>query len=459
MKGFPLRSIFRSAGTLTATAILIFALIVAVSGTFSTRAELHRAFEREMRIQTGQLSLESLLKLQLDEETSVRGYTITHDDAFLQPYFAAAAKFSPLDAGLGPLLRAENLSQASAALEDFRSAHAAWHRDVADPIVHSRGGPQLDLEKRGKLLIDQERTDATVLEAALAQRADQVGQQTQDAINYSLYVRAFWLVVFGLLAILFNMYRSRLNRELEEERTVTQTLQRAFESEFEPIEGSDVGSMYISADVHAAVGGDMFDLYKLGDHRALALIADVSGKGVDAAVLTAFIKFTIRGIALRRGDPADILSEFNTAFPRTVRNPYLFVSMFVAIIDFQKGSLAYASGGHDSVYLRRSDASVEQLMPTGPILGVMEEAFESRTLEIEAGDTLLLATDGLTEARNAAGRFYADDVASIVSQTNGTAQHTVEVLTQRVLEYTGNHMTDDLAMLAVRFEGLPAKNA
>ena len=82
-----------------------------------------------------------------------------------------------------------------------------------------------------------------------------------------------------------------------------------------------------------AVGGDVFDVYRLSDTLALVLIADVSGKGVDAAVLTAFIKFTIRGIALRRRDPGAILAEFNTAFAQTVENPYLFVSMFVGVLD------------------------------------------------------------------------------------------------------------------------------
>ena len=73
-------------------------------------------------------------------------------------------------------------------------------------------------------------------------------------------------------------------------------------------------------------------MYRLSDTLALVFIADVSGKGVDAAVLTAFIKFTIRGIALRRRDPGAMLGEFNTAFSQTVENPYLFVSMFVVHI-------------------------------------------------------------------------------------------------------------------------------
>ena len=80
------------------------------------------------------------------------------------------------------------------------------------------------------------------------------------------------------------------------------------------------------------------------------LIADVSGKGVDAAVLTAFIKFMIRAIALRHSEPAAILAEFNGAFSKAVGNPYLFVSMFVGVLDTATFRLEYASAGHDTAY-------------------------------------------------------------------------------------------------------------
>ena len=125
-----------------------------------------------------------------------------------------------------------------------------------------------------------------------------LARSTQEQLDRSSYVRAFWVLVFGLLAILFNAYRSRLNRELEEERTITEILQRAFRSESVPLPHCEVGSAYLSATSHVAVGGDVFDVYRLSATRALVLIADISGKGVDAAVLTAFIKFMIRAIAL-----------------------------------------------------------------------------------------------------------------------------------------------------------------
>ena len=169
------------------------------------------------------------------------------------------------------------------------------------------------------------------------------------------------------------------------------------------------------------MGGDVFDVYRLSDTLAMAFIADVSGKGVDAAVLTAFIKFTIRGIALRRRDPGAMLAEFNTAFSQTVENPYLFVSMFVGVLDTQTLQFRYASAGHDSAFVRRAD-DVQQLAVTGPVLGVMEEPFETKTLYLEDGDTLVLVTDGLTEARNRAGeQLYEEGAMELIAREQSSA--------------------------------------
>ena len=132
----------------------------------------------------------------------------------------------------------------------------------------------------------------------------------------------------------------------------------------------------------------------------------MSGKGVDAAVLTAFIKFMIRAIALRHSEPAAILSEFNLAFSKAVGNPYLFVSMFVGVLDTSTLRLQYASAGHDCAFVRSHDG-VRQLPVTGPVLGVMEEPFSNETVDLAPGDTLVLATDGLTEVRNRAGSSYS----------------------------------------------------
>ncbi|MBV9403132.1 MAG: SpoIIE family protein phosphatase [Candidatus Eremiobacteraeota bacterium] len=447
-----MRTFLRAAGALTATAILAFGLFLAVNSTLATRATIRAAFDHERAIQNAQLDLSELLKLQLDEETAVRGFTITRETVFLEPYYAASVQFLPLDHSISSIFGQEHMVAALNALHEFNQTHEEWHQVVAQPLIaHPNVRYAIDLAKRGKALIDGERNDAAEMQMLLTQRDDLLRRQTQDEINRTGYTRAGWLVAFGLIALLFNAYQSRLTRELEQERTTTETLQRAFQSEFEPLPHCQIGSAYISATRHAAVGGDVFDLYRMTDRLALMLIADVSGKGVDAAVITAFIKFTIRGIALRRHDPAEILAEFNTAFQRAVPNPDLFVSMLVGVLDIETRTLTYASGGHDSAFLRRANGTVESLPVTGPILGVMEQPFSTKVLQLEQGDVLLLATDGLTESRDRKGRQLNESgVLGWLAQSDGGAQQIVDGLVSRVRKRT-SQLSDDLAMLAIRF--------
>ena len=444
----------RSAGTLTATAILVFALLVAVGGSLTTRAQIRASFDRQKNIQQAQLDLEQMIKTQLDEETAVRGYTITRDTIFLDPYYSAVGKFEPLEKQLAAVLRSEDLQNGQMALEEFDTVHEEWHKAVADPLITSPSVKiSIQVEKRGKALVDQERADAAFLEDLLARRNAEVANQTQAQVNQTGYTRAIWLVIFGVLAILFNTYRSRTRAQLESERTTTMTLQRAFKSAVEQLPHCEIGTAYVSAARDLAIGGDVFDVYRLAETQALVLIADVSGKGVDAAVLTAFIKFTIRGIALRRRDPGAILAEFNTAFPRTVTDPYLFVSMFVGIFDFENRTLSYASGGHDAIFLRRADGSVEQLSVTGPILGVMEEPFATRLIRLQEHDMVVLSTDGLTEARNSAGEQLGEGARELIAQGPAQPQALVDMLMAQLRARTGRRMSDDVAILAIKLHG------
>jgi CHASE3 domain sensor protein len=306
---------------------LALVLIIAVQGAFATRAHIAQTFEAQSRIVQAQLALEELLRLQIDEESSVRGYVLTRDPFYAQEYASTAQAFDAKVAAVASVLAQQQLNPAARTLEDYVSLQTNWRRKIAQPLLASPGLDVAEIDKENKAFSDYENRTANFIRNALAQRNDELARSTQEQIDRDTWTRTFFLALFGLLAILFNGFRSRLVSELEEERTTTEILQRAFRSEHVPLPNCEVGSAYLSASSHLAVGGDVFDVYRLSDTLAMAFIADVSGKGVDAAVLTAFIKFTIRGIALRRRDPGAMLAEFNTAFAQTVENPYLFVSL------------------------------------------------------------------------------------------------------------------------------------
>ncbi|MBV8655162.1 MAG: SpoIIE family protein phosphatase [Candidatus Eremiobacteraeota bacterium] len=444
---FPLT---RVTGTLLLTAFLLLALGFAVEGAFQTRASIAKTFARQSEIQGEQTSLEELLRLQIDEQNSLRGYSLTHDSFYVDQYRTAALEFDNRERAIEQALSSEDLVTAYRLLQQYREDQSKWRDDVAAPVLSHPNARLSEIDKRNKFFSDQQASIAGGVRRELAGENDVLARGTQAELDRSSYVRSFWLLLFGLLAILFNAFRSRLYRELEEERTTTEILQRAFRSEAIPLPNCEVGGAYVSASSHLAVGGDVFDVYRLSGNLALLLIADVSGKGVDAAVLTAFIKFTIRAIALRRRDPAGILSEFNTAFSQAVENPYLFVSMWVGLLDTDTFLLRYASAGHDSAFVRRSN-NVHQLPVTGPILGVMEEPFESKQTNLEAGDLLVLSTDGLTEARTRSGRQLQETGAmDLIARGSERAQELADELVASVRALSRNRLRDDLAILVVR---------
>jgi serine phosphatase RsbU (regulator of sigma subunit) len=447
MKNTPLAQVI---GTLLMTAFLVLTLAFAVQGTFETRAQINDTFAREAQIDQAQLNLEELQRLQIDEENSLRGYALTRDPFYVAQYRQAAAGYDAKEREIKQVLHDQQLLGFRQLLYQYGLLQSEWRAEVAAPLLHHPARGLVELDKRNKLFSDYETRTVDAIRQGLADTDAALVASTQLQLDRSAYWRLFWVLVFGLLAILFNVYRSRLNRQLEQERAVTEILQRAFRSETIPLPGCEVGSAYVSATDHTAVGGDVFDVYRLSENRALILIADVSGKGVDAAILTAFIKFMIRAIALRQNDVAAILSEFNVAFSRAVGNPYLFVSMFVGVLYTDTFRLEYGSAGHDCAYLRHG-GGVEQLPVTGPVLGVMEEPFYADTIDLEAGAMLVLATDGLTDVRNRAGeRLMTSGAIDLIARASAHAQELADELVAEVRARGRNRMSDDLAILAIR---------
>ena len=124
--------------------------------------------------------------------------------------------------------------------------------------------------------------------------------------------------------------------------------------------------------------------------------------------------------------------------------------MFVGVLDTETLQLDYASAGHDSAFVRRA-SEVQQLAVTGPVLGVMEEPFDTKTVYLEDGDTIVLATDGLTEARNRAGeQLHEAGAMQLIFASNPQPQLLADEFVAQVKALGGNLLRDDLAVLAIR---------
>jgi two-component system, sensor histidine kinase ChiS len=155
------------------------------------------------------------------------------------------------------------------------------------------------------------------------------------------------------------------------------------------------------------VGGDLYDLSLASDGVIRFLVADVSGHGVFAALLAAFFKMGYQVYSDRESGPARVLGAIHREMCRSLESSH-FVTALTGWLDPQTGALRYASAGHVPGLLRRaSGTGVERLMPTGPVVGILEEStFDEAQTLLRPGDALLLLTDGILEAPNPAGDIY-----------------------------------------------------
>ncbi len=208
-----------------------------------------------------------------------------------------------------------------------------------------------------------------------------------------------------------------------------------------------------------AVGGDFYDVVSLENERLGVTIADVSGKGVPAALFMMSSRTLLKGSAISSRNPADVLRDVNSMLVE--ENPaMMFVTMLYAVFDPASGEFSYASGGHDSPIVIHSDGTVTVLpRADGIALGVLAEAdFTCNTERLEPGETALLYTDGVSEAQNLRGEQFGLDRLSRVFVENppASAEQATARVFEAVTDFAGNApQFDDITCLALQRSGQP----
>lgn len=407
------------------------------------------------QIRRGQLVAAMLLQDQVDEESGVRGYAATGRHVFLEPYQrAVAAMPHSLDA-LAPLIEEPGSAseEQRRALADLRRVNAEWLRTIADPIVRGKRRDEA-LLLQGKTQIDRFRHDLQPITARFADRYRHDIQRRDRTIATTTAVALLAIAVIAMEVIVFAIVVARMRFELDRERGFVETLQTAAGVRLVPPAHLAVGSVYRSATRGTRIGGDVYDVYRLGADRTLLVVGDVSGKGLAAAVDTTFVRFALRTLASGGLQPDEMVRRFDALYRDANGAPEAFVTMFVGVHDRRDGSLTYANAGHEACWVRRGDV-VTILPPTGPIVGLGIFAglqFGRESTALAAGDMLVLATDGLTEARDPQRRVVPiEEVSGWLARADArTPQALVDALLADVKRYTRGRITDDLAMLAVR---------
>lgn len=243
------------------------------------------------------------------------------------------------------------------------------------------------------------------------------------------------------------------------ERLIADKLQEAMLSLPDAVPGLAFAHAYHAAGTAARVGGDFYDLFELDQDRAGLVIGDVSGKGLDAAVLTSMIKNAIRAHASERGKPPHRILELasNLVFRNTP--PESFATVFFGILDRSDGTLAYANGGHPPPVLMSRDGEVSSLTSTGPIVGAFGGArYAPANATVRAGDSLVLYTDGLTEARDRGGLFGEERLMTLLRQgARRPLAEVVSALVDGAVAFSNGTLKDDLAILVIRCTAEPRK--
>ena len=251
--------------------------------------------------------------------------------------------------------------------------------------------------------------------------------------------------------------REREQRRMEQELSIARGIQQGLLPQgLEDYPHLEVAGMQYQCN---AVGGDYYDVFPVSETRTAFLIADVAGKGLGAALLTTMLQGALSGMTLGV-EPVKVFNHVNR-FLCEHDAVERYATMFFGIVDAD-GKLEFLRAGHPSPLLVR-DGQVQDLYTKGSFpVGLVEQAeFTSTEMQLEPGDTLILFTDGITEAENTADELFSYDRLREV--VKGCARKPIEEMQKTILdavaEYSlGAAQADDITLLIVRYRKAGTKN-
>jgi sigma-B regulation protein RsbU (phosphoserine phosphatase) len=207
------------------------------------------------------------------------------------------------------------------------------------------------------------------------------------------------------------------------------------------------------------MGGDFYDFFLIDESHLGFVIADVSDKGVPAAIFMAVSRSLIKATALKDVPPGECMRHVNSLLCPD-NDSAMFVTVFYGVLDTQSGELLYSNAGHNLPYLLSTTGEIRTLGGTGGMaLGVVDGiSFETKRVTLHPGDSLFLYTDGITEALDAQGHFFSDDrLRRALQDVNGLSPtemlHRVVADVRRFAE--GAPQADDITVLALHYYGQP----
>ena len=241
---------------------------------------------------------------------------------------------------------------------------------------------------------------------------------------------------------------------LEHEWQMARETQRSLlPTEFPPFPDRKEFDLYAVNQAAKHVAGDFFDFFLINPKTLVFLIADVSGKGMSAALVMAVSRTIVRDLAQSGKSPADILRETNERL-RDNQKGAAFVTIFLGCYTIATGRIVYANGGHMPPFLIGKNGTVQTVgEATGTIVGMLEQQeYRNAELRLQQGETLLLYTDGFPEARSKSGEFFGPGRIKGFLQKHAKSSPSVlcEAAIRETSAFQNQHLADDITLLALR---------
>lgn len=252
------------------------------------------------------------------------------------------------------------------------------------------------------------------------------------------------------------------NIEYQKELEIASHIQKTFVPQnFNPFPANHnieiYGHMYSANEV----GGDFFDFFPIGENRLGFVIADVSGKGVPAALFMVMSKTLLRSTALANPDPDECMREVSHYLCYN-NESMMFVTAFYGILNIDTGELSYCDAGHPPPYLLAQDGTLKKIpKENGIALGVLDEfnvkktLYIKNTIQLKSNDTLILYTDGVTEAINAKNEVYPEKRFEeiIKKQGHGQFPELISAIHKDLTSFAeGSNQYDDITLLCLRWK-------
>ncbi len=248
-------------------------------------------------------------------------------------------------------------------------------------------------------------------------------------------------------------FHRRNERDLRE---LARTLQASLLPPLPPeIPGMEVATHYLPADHHVGVGGDFYDVFRIAPNQWGVCIGDVCGKGAKAASLTTLARYATRAAAVHAPLPSSVLAELNSVITAEPEADGRFCSVVYGSVELDSCGawVTLSCGGHPRPIVVRRAGWIDVRGQAGTLIGLFDDAIvEDDRVGLGPGDALVFCTDGITEARDAAGEMFGDErLASVLLEHAGqTATAMASAVLDAALAFSGGRRHDDVALLVLR---------